>query len=112
MSYDYRDISCDIDRLNRGNSSGRSYRTTEIDLVRLENRGNSDGRLYRVITTGSVSPAAEAEYVNRCWHYSNAEFVYWTTTIDPDPTGASYPGPGVFGVDTTTPAVVVSYIPA
>jgi len=112
VGYDCRNIPVATDRLDRGNSSGRAYRASAIDLVRLEDRGNSDGRESRVITSGSVAPPSEASYVNRVWHYSNAEFVRWTTTVDPDPTGASYPGPGTFGVDTTTPAVVESWTPA
>ena len=113
MTYDYRDIETTTDRLTRcGTSSGRTKRTIEIELTRLEDRGNSDGRAYRVITSGSVAPADHAEYVNRCWHYSSAAFVRWTTQDDPDPIGASYPGPGTFGIDTTTPAVVESWTPA
>lgn len=50
------------------------------------------------------------KYINRCWHYTNSEFVRWETETDPDPTGINYPGPGTFGVDTTSPAVVESII--
>jgi len=38
---------------------------------------------------------------NRVWHPVNSTYVYWKTNDNPDPTGISYPGPGVFGVDTT-----------
>lgn len=57
-----------------------------------------------------VSPAvvstADITYVNRVWdNYTGQSmspegFVRWETVNQPDPMGASYPGPGTFGVDT------------
>lgn len=45
-------------------------------------------------------------YINRVWdNYTGQSmspegFVRWETVNQPDPMGASYPGPGTFGVDT------------
>lgn len=38
--------------------------------------------------------------LNRVFDSVQGDFVRWVTP-SPDPTGASYPGPGVFGVDTS-----------
>lgn len=38
--------------------------------------------------------------LNRVFDSVQGDFVRWVTSA-PDPTGASYPGPGVFGVDTS-----------
>jgi len=39
-------------------------------------------------------------YINRVYDSVAADFVYWSSTPAPDNFGASYPGPGVFGVTT------------
>lgn len=41
------------------------------------------------------------EFVNRVWDTSAAGFVRWVTEGVEDSAGASYPGPGTFGVDTS-----------
>jgi len=49
-------------------------------------------------------------YTNRVFDSVASDIVHWETSPDPDPTGVSYPGPGVFGVDTsdyTVSAVIV-----
>lgn len=48
-----------------------------------------------------AAAGAVAYYTNRVYDTVAAGFVRWTTTPLPDPTGASYPGPGTFGVDTS-----------
>lgn len=40
-------------------------------------------------------------YVNRVFDTVAATFVRWETTTQPDALGTQYPGPGVFGVDTS-----------
>lgn len=61
--------------------------------------------------TDSVGYIAPPEivtiYVNRVWNTTTNAMVRWSTGA-PDPSGAEYPGPGVFGVDTQSPATVES----
>ncbi len=52
-------------------------------------------------STAGGPPAVVTYYVNRVWDTVAVGFVRWTTTPLPDPTGASYPGPGVWGVNTS-----------
>jgi len=52
-----------------------------------------------------------AETLNRAWHAPTAQWVFWQTT-DPDTTGASYPGPGVFGECTNYGVETIVYVPA
>lgn len=40
------------------------------------------------------------------WNTTNGNWVRWTVNDAPDPGGASYPGPGTFGVDTQATATV------
>ncbi len=48
-----------------------------------------------------ISPAPTPALVtNRVWYVPGGFEVRWQTAT-PDTTGSSYPGPGVFGVDTT-----------
>lgn len=55
--------------------------------------------------TRQPAAAAGATYVNRVWDTSagggSGGFVRWTSEGAEDPAGASYPGPGTFGVDTS-----------
>lgn len=64
-----------------------------------------------VLTGGAFagSGGAIVYYVNRVYDSVAGKFVPWTTATAPDPTGASYPGPGVFGVTTTDYVVEHSY---
>jgi len=57
--------------------------------------------------TLDIYSSVTIRYINRCWHYTNEEFVRWST-YEPDPSGSYYPGPGTFGTDTTSPAVLES----
>lgn len=41
------------------------------------------------------------DFINRTWYSPGSLFVFWTTPDNADPSGSQYPGPGVFGVDTT-----------
>ncbi len=40
-------------------------------------------------------------FINRVFDSVADNFVFWRTESDPDAAGAAYPGPGVFGTDTT-----------
>ena len=51
-------------------------------------------------------------YTNRVWNTTSTKWVRWDTTPAADPTGASYPGPGTFAVDTQTPAHVEKIVVA
>jgi hypothetical protein len=42
----------------------------------------------------------EKTYLNKTWDTVASAWVMWETKY-PDPKGASYPGPGTFGVDTS-----------
>jgi len=46
-------------------------------------------------------PSTGVTYVNRIWQLNDMEFVRWETVGAADPTGASYPGAGTFGIDTS-----------
>lgn len=54
-----------------------------------------DDLLYELDTLG-----AQQTVVNRVWDTVAADFVRWVTS-EIDSAGASYPGPGTFGVDTS-----------
>jgi hypothetical protein len=56
------------------------------------------------ISTGGGAPAVN--YHNAVWNTTNGEWIRWVTQDAPDPGGASYPGPGTFGVDTQATALV------
>jgi hypothetical protein len=51
---------------------------------------------------------ATIHYINRVYDSVASKFVTWSTT-SPDSTGTSYPGPGSFGVTTSSYAVVGTY---
>ena len=53
---------------------------------------------------GEASAGAET-FVNRVFDTVAADFVRWSTSPSPDPSGTSYPGPGTFGVNTRDYAV-------
>jgi len=55
--------------------------------------------------------AYNAQTLNRAWHTISAQWVYWRTA-DPDPTGASYPGPGTFGECTNYGVESIVYVSA
>lgn len=55
--------------------------------------------------TGGAAPDPVV-YHMAVWNTTNGEWVRWTVNDAPDPGGAAYPGPGTFGVDTQTPAIV------
>jgi len=57
------------------------------------------------ISTGGGG-APPVDYHNAVWNTTNGEWIRWVTQDAPDPGGASYPGPGTFGVDTQTTAIV------
>jgi len=50
-------------------------------------------------------------YRNRTYDTTVSRFVFWETASNPDTTGTSYPGPGVFGVTTTGYTLMGSYQP-
>jgi hypothetical protein len=58
------------------------------------------------LPTGGVGGGATTTYHMAVWNTTNGEWVRWTVTGSADTAGASYPGPGTFGVDTQTPAIV------
>jgi hypothetical protein len=58
------------------------------------------------ISTGGGGGAPVVDYHNAVWNTTNGEWVRWVTQGAADPNGVSYPGPGTFGVDTQTPAIV------
>lgn len=45
-------------------------------------------------------------YINRVFDSVASDFVYWSSEPDPDSAGATYPGPGVFGVTTSDYVVI------
>lgn len=47
-------------------------------------------------------------YRMQAWHLSLEKWIPWKAYTTPDPNGTSYPGPGTFGVDTTSPAHIVA----
>ena len=47
-----------------------------------------------------------AIHTNRVFDAIDADLVEWNSQPDPDPTGATYPGSGVFGVNTSDYTVV------
>lgn len=51
-------------------------------------------------TTTPTPCAATTLVINRVWYVPGGFEVRWQTA-SPDTSGASYPGPGTFGVDTT-----------
>ena len=50
-----------------------------------------------------------ARTLNKVWQPTHTQWVYWRTD-DPDPAGASFPGPGVYGTTTNYTIVSVFYI--
>jgi len=69
--------------------------------------GRDQGRLVEVISQQAGVPNL---YVNRVWDAQKIEadkHVYWTNTgMAPDSEGTEYPGPGVWGVDTSNYRVI------
>lgn len=59
---------------------------------------------------GGAGGGYNAQTLNRAWHTVSAQWVYWRTS-DPDPTGASYPGPGTFGECTNYGVETIVYVP-
>jgi len=63
-------------------------------------------KLYDKVGTLRADETAPAAGVvvtstNRVYDTAASGFVRWDTTTGPDSAGASYPGPGTFGVDTS-----------
>ena len=58
-----------------------------------------------LLATPVLGGALVAQYRMEVWHLGDANWVRWEVAA-PDPLGVSYPGPGVFGVDTQSPAHV------
>ncbi len=56
-------------------------------------------RSFTAISSGGGGSVTT--FVNRVYDTSAAGFVRWSSTTSPDSAGASYPGPGTFGVDTS-----------
>ena len=54
------------------------------------------------VVGGGGAPPVVVTYLNRWWDSIAVAMVRYTTTGAPDPTGASYPGPGVPGVTATS----------
>ena len=50
------------------------------------------------------SPQTITYYTMGVWHLSLNKTITWEVQTNPDPTGASYPGPGTFGVNTQSTA--------
>lgn len=50
---------------------------------------------------GGGGAAIVTHYINRVYDTVASSFVRWDTTPTPDTTGASYPGPGTWGVNTS-----------
>ena len=61
-----------------------------------------DSEEYQIILQGGGGGAPVVTYLNRWWDSVAVAMVRYTTTGAPDPTGASYPGPGVPGVTATS----------
>ena len=64
-----------------------------------------DSVLFGAITAGGPAPDPVV-YHMAVWNTTNGNWVRWTVNDAPDPGGASYPGPGTFGVDTQATATV------
>jgi hypothetical protein len=67
------------------------------DEVDIEVLDDAFGFLIEVPQEGGGSTQT---VVNRVWDTVAADFVRWSTS-EIDSAGASYPGPGTFGVDTS-----------
>lgn len=52
------------------------------------------------------SGGTTAYYLNQVWDTVASTFVNWITTGASDPGGVSYPGPGVYGADTSNYVLV------
>lgn len=51
-----------------------------------------------------------AQTLNKAWQTTGTpQWVYWRTT-NPDPTGVSFPGPGVFGTTTNYAVETIVYV--
>jgi len=59
---------------------------------------------------GGAGGGYNAQTLNRAWQTTGApHWVYWRTD-DPDPTGAHFPGPGVFGTTTNYGVESIVYV--
>jgi len=79
------------------------------------------GEQWQVELISFVGAAASTvtSFINRVWDTVAGSMIRWVTTSAPDPGGVSYPGPGVYGVDTssycmegswTTPTVTTEFL--
>jgi len=66
----------------------------------------SDSAIPVSIAATGGGGAPPVDYHNAVWNTTNGEWIRWVTQDAPDPGGASYPGPGTFGVDTQATALV------
>lgn len=73
------------------------FRDIEPDVDRVQFARAID---FRDIGTLPATPPAPPLVTNRVWYIVGGYEVRWQTA-SPDTIGASYPGPGVFGVNTT-----------
>lgn len=61
---------------------------------------------------GGAAGGYNARTLNKAWQTTGTpQWVFWRTD-DPDPTGASFPGPGVFGTTTNYAVETIVYVPA
>ena len=60
--------------------------------------------------SGGGGGGYNAQTLNKAWQTTGTpQWVYWRTD-DPDPTGTSFPGPGVFGTTTNYGAESIVYV--
>lgn len=71
---------------------------TELEALALASPA-SDNDLWVPTRAGAAGPSVS--FVNRVWDTNAGGFVRWVTEDAEDSAGASYPGPGTFGVDTS-----------
>jgi len=63
-------------------------------------RENYYNRRFDGLRAADLIQVDAKRFINRVWDTVAVGFVRWTTS-SPDAAGASYPGPGVFGVNTS-----------
>jgi len=54
----------------------------------------------------NANTGTQVQYLNRVHDTVASKMIYWVSNNAPDKTGASYPGPGAFGVTTNNYTVV------
>lgn len=102
------DVSYDVFGLD-SRSTTEVPEDTTYNLKPVDSRTTKIQSEYARYVITSISQASQQTIVNKAWDTVAGGWVHWQTeTIDLG--GAEYPGPGVFGIDTSDyRAETVSY---